>query len=88
MSIRNFVKAISLLLTTSIVLGVAGTARYVAAAGITLSGSSYVQKYGTINGDWDAQSATLTLKGRLDPNDPYRPFEAVNVKLDTTGITG
>ena len=89
MSIRNFVKAVSLVLTASFVLGFAGTANDVKAAGIRLSGSSYVQKYGTINGDWDGQSGTLTLKGRSNPDDPYRPIEAVNIKLeDTNGITG
>ena len=44
MSIRNFVKAVSLVLTASFVLGFAGTAKDVRAAGIRLSGSSYVQK--------------------------------------------
>ena len=89
MRVRNFAKAVSLALTTSIVLGIAGTTRYVAAAGITLSGSSTVQKYGVIDGDWDDSSSTLTLKGRSDPDDPYMPIEAINVKLgNSTGIEG
>ena len=88
MRIKFFAKAVSLVLTTSMVLGFAGAARYVSAAGITLSGSSYVQKYGVINGDWDASAATLTLKGRNNPDEKYRNIEAINVNIDTDGIGG
>ncbi len=90
MRIRNFLKAMSLVLTTSIVLGMAGAAgRVEAATGITLSGTSSVQKYGVINGNWDSSSATLTLKGRANPDDPYRNIEAINVNIDnTTGYAG
>ena len=89
MRVRNFIKAVSLMLTTSIVLGIAGTTRYVAAAGISLSGSSTVQKYGVIDGSWDDSSSTLTLKGRSNPDDPSMPIEAINVKLsNSTGIEG
>ena len=62
MKIKNFAKAVALVLTTSIVLGIAGTTRYVAAAtGITLSGSSTVQRYGVIDGVWDDSSAQRSL---------------------------
>ena len=89
MRFGNFVKAVSLVLTTSIVLGVAGTARYVAAAGITLSGSSNVQRYGDIDGVWDDSSATLTLKGNTDENKEYRQIEAITVNLNnSTGFDG
>ena len=89
MKIRNIVKSVSLVLTTSIVLGIAGTTRYVSAAGISLSGSSTVQKYGVIEGNWDDSSAMLTLKGRANTDDPYKPIESINVKLNnSTGIEG
>ena len=89
MRLRNVLKAVSLILTASTVLGIAGSAGYVAAAGITLSGSSTVQKYGVIDGTWDDASTTLTLKGRANPEDPYKPIEAINVKLtNSSGVTG
>ena len=89
MRFRTFVKAVSLVLTTSIVLSIAGAARYVAAAGITLSGSINVQKYGDIAGVWDDASATLTLKGNTDENKEYRQIEAITVSLEnSTGIEG
>ena len=89
MRFRTFVKAVSLVLTTSIVLSIAGAARYVAAAGITLSGSSNVQKYGDVAGVWDDSSATLTLKGNTDENKEYRQIEAITVGLEnSTGIEG
>ncbi len=90
MSIRNFFKGVALVLTASIVLGTAGTAKYVSAAGnITLSGKSIVQKYGEIEGDWDASNSTLTLKGRANSDDPYKPIDAINVALNnTTGYSG
>ncbi|MCR5340135.1 MAG: C40 family peptidase [Saccharofermentans sp.] len=89
MRFGNFVKAVSLVLTTSIVLGVAGATRYVAAAGITLSGSSNVQRYGDIDGVWDDSSATLTLKGNTDENKEYRQIEAITVNLNnSTGFDG
>lgn len=90
MKIGKFIKAVSLVLTASIIIGIAGTNRIVAAAeGIKLSGTSSVQKYGVVDGDWDSESSTLTLKGRADANDPYKPIEGINVKLEnTTGISG
>ena len=89
MRFGNFVKAVSLVLTTSIVLGVAGATRYVAAAGITLSGSSNVQRYGDLDGVWDDSSATLTLKGNTDENKEYRQIEAITVNLNnSTGFDG
>ena len=89
MKIQNFIKAVSLALTTSIVLGIAGATKVAAAENITLSGTSNVQKYGEIAGDWDDSTSTLTLKGRENPKDPYKPIEAINVKLgDTNGIAG
>ena len=89
MRFKDFAKAVSLVLTTSIVLGVAGTARYVAAAGFKMSGSSTVQDYGVIDGDWDDSSATLTLKGRASKEDPYKPIEAINVNIsNSTGYEG
>ena len=87
MKIRNTEKSVSLVLTTSIVLGIAGTTRYVSAAGISLSGSSTVQKYGVIDGAWDDSSAMLTLKGRANTDDLYKPIESINVKLNnSTGM--
>ena len=89
MQFRNLIKAVSLVLTTSIVLGVAGATRYVAAAGITLSGSSNVQRYGDLDGVWDDSSATLTLKGNTDENKEYRQIEAITVNLNnSTGFDG
>ena len=89
MRFKDFAKAVSLVLTTSIVLGVAGTARYVAAAGFKMSGSSTVQDYGVIDVDWDDSSATLTLKGRASKEDPYKPIEAINVNIsNSTGYEG
>ena len=89
MKIRNFIKAVSLVLTTSIVFGIAGTTRVAAAGDVSLSGTSSVQKYGEINGDWDASSSTLTLKSRENPNDPIKPIEAIKVNLDNaSGFTG
>ena len=89
MRFKDFAKAVSLVLTTSIILGVAGSARYVSAAAVTLSGTSSAQKYGVIDGTWDDASATLTLKGRPGSNDPYKPIEAINVKLtNSSGFTG
>lgn len=89
MRFGNFVKAVSLVLTTSIVLGVADATRYVAAAGITLSGSSNVQRYGDLDGVWDDSSATLTLKGNTDENKEYRQIEAITVNLNnSTGFDG
>ena len=82
MRFRNFVKAVSLVLTTSIILSVAGATRYVAAAGITLSGSSNVQRYGEIEGVWDDSSSTLTLKGKTEDAKDYRQIEAI-----TSGTT-
>ena len=89
MQFRNLIKAVSLVLTTSIVLGVAGATRYVAAAGITLSGSSNVQRYGDLDGVSDDSSATLTLKGNTDENKEYRQIEAITVNLNnSTGFDG
>ena len=89
MRFRNFVKAVSLVLTTSIILSVAGATRYVAAAGITLSGSSNVQRYGDIEGVWDDSSSTLTLKGKTEDAKDYRQIEAITVGLNnSTGIEG
>ena len=68
MRINNFLKAVSLVLTTSIVLSIAGATRTVAAEGISLSGSAYAQKYEDIEGVWDDSSATLTLKGNTSEN--------------------
>ena len=88
MRIRNFIKAVSLVLTTSIVLSIAGAMKSVA-AGITLSGTSTVQKYGSIDGAWDNSSSTLTLKSRPTNDDPCRQIEAINVSLNnTSGTTG
>lgn len=88
MRTRNFIKAVSLVLTTSIVLSIAGAMKSVA-AGITLSGTSTVQKYGSIDGAWDNSSATLTLKSRPTTDDPCRQIEAINVSLNnTSGTTG
>ena len=88
MRIRNFINAVSLVLTTSIVLSIAGAMKSVA-AGITLSGTSTVQKYGSIDGAWDNSSATLTLKSRPTTDDPCRQIEAINVSLNnTSGTTG
>ena len=85
----KFLKAVSLVLTTSIVLGMAGTARYVAAAGVTLSGSCNVQRYGDIEGTWDDSSSTLTLKGHTNENEEYRQFEGITVNLNnSTGYSG
>ena len=89
MRFSKFIKAVSLVLTTSIVLSVAGATRYVAAAGITLSGSANVQKYGDVAGIWDDASTTLTLKGNTDENKEYRQIEAITVDLEnSTGISG
>ena len=90
MRFKEFVKALSLVLSASIILGLFSVSYEVSAdEGISLSGTASVQKYGVIDGDWDEQSATLTLKGRSNPDDPYRQIEAVNVDLkNTTGIPG
>ena len=89
MRINNFLKAVSLVLTTSIVLSIAGATRTVAAEGISLSGSAYAQKYEDIEGVWDDSSATLTLKGNTSENKEYRPIEAMTVSLkNPTGIEG
>ena len=89
MRFMKFIKAVSLALTTSIVLGMAGTARYVAAAGVTLSGSCNVQRYGDIEGTWDDSSSTLTLKGHTNENEEYRQFEGITVNLNnSTGYSG
>jgi len=89
MRIKNFAKAVSLVLTTSIVMGVAGATRYVAAAGISLSGKSNLQRYGEIEGAWDDSSSTLTLKGHPDDNNECRQFEGITVDLsNSTGISG
>ena len=90
MKIKNFAKAVALVLTTSIVLGIAGTTRRVAAAtDITLSGNCTVQKYGVIDGAWSDSASTLVLKARPGSNDPYKPIEAINVNLNnSTGYDG
>ena len=89
MRFMKFIKAVSLVLTTSIVMGIAGTVRNVAAAGVTLSGSCNVQRYGDIEGTWDASSSTLTLKGRTNANEEYRQFEGITVNLNnSTGASG
>lgn len=89
MLFKNFAKAVSLVLSTSIVLGLFSVTKNVAAAGITLSGSSYAQKYGDISGSWDDTSSTLTLTGRPGSKDPYRQIEAITVDLsNSTGIDG
>ena len=89
MRLSNFLKAVSLVLTTSIVLSIAGATRTVAAEGISLSGSSYAQRYEDIEGVWDDSSATLTLKGNTSENKEYRPIEAITVSLkNPTGIEG
>ena len=89
MRFKNLVKAVTLLLTTSIVTGTVSIPKNVAAAGITLSGTSHVQKYGDISGLWDAESNTLTLKSRTNPDDEYRQIESITLNLDnSTGIEG
>ena len=84
MRFMKLIKAVSLVLTTSIVMGIAGTVRNVAAAGVTLSGSSNVQRYGDIEGTWDDSNSTLTLKGRTSENEEYRQFEGITVNLNNS----
>lgn len=92
MRFKEFVKALSLILTASIILGLFSVSRDVSAAeDISLSGSANVQRYGVIDGVWDASSSTLTLSGK-DPSDEkasYRQIEAITVNINNpTGITG
>ena len=89
MLFKNIAKAVSLVLSTSIVLGLFSISKDVAAAGITLSGSCYAQKYGDISGTWDDSSATLTLTGRPSSGDAYRQIEGITVGLNnSTGVSG
>ena len=92
MRFKEYVKALSLILTASIVLGLFSFTKEVSAAeDISLTGSANVQKYGVIDGVWDVSASTLTLSGKdpSDANAPYRQIEAITVNINNpTGITG
>ena len=79
------VKALAVLFTACLILGMVILPSNAATEGITLSGTCHVQDYGDTNGKWDAEAGTLTLGTRGQS----KRVEAITVNLNnTTGISG
>lgn len=81
----NSIKALSLLFTLALVLGMFSIPANAATSGITLSGTCHVQDYGDTAGVWDASTGILTLGTRGQA----KRVEAITINLtNDTGYSG
>jgi len=79
------VKALAVLFTACLILGMAVLPSNAATPGISLSGTCHVQDYGDTQGRWDASTGTLTLGTRGQS----KRVEAITINLNnSTGISG